>query len=419
MKKFFLSAFSVILILLLLILCTTFRKYDEAILPYYDYETGLYGYCTEDGEIRIPPRFTLAGAFSENGLAPAKSPQYPDGYVNMPWLWGYIDKTGEYVIERKEYINSEPFGERDVVRVSTYDNKWGLMNSHGDIVANLEYDYIFEFSENGLATVVTEDGNYGCINEKGEIVIEPSFDYISPFGKNGLAPASVDGKYGYINENGEYVIEPQFDNAYIFCDDGLARAAIGIERDQRWGFIDDTGKFVIEPSFKWVEDFADNGLARFKDSEQYDELYEMYLYGKTGYINRLGEVVIKPQFDFAYGFSENGLAAAESGYMNWGFINAEGKFVIDAKFYLVNYNSFENCGLAAVSEMSDDGIKYGYINEKGEYVIKPQFDGAEEFNPDGFARVSYLKNPVDEFETGRPEMIYFYINTNGEIIAPK
>jgi ribosomal protein L37E len=69
---------------------------------------------------------------------------------------------------------------------------------------------------------------WGYINTQGEIVIEPQFDYIRPFEKNGLARVFVgemiyldwdvrgpgDGKWGFVNTQGEIVIEPQFDDVW-------------------------------------------------------------------------------------------------------------------------------------------------------------------------------------------------------------
>jgi hypothetical protein len=94
------------------------------------------------------------------------------------------------------------------------------------------------------------------------------------------------------------------------------------------------------------------------------------------------KIIIAPQYtDVLHGFSE-GLAAVAIGEKDkklWGFIDNTGQWVIrpsygDAsKFYE---------GLASVKENN----KYGYIDKKGNFIIKPQFDAAYSFI-EGMAKV--------------------------------
>jgi hypothetical protein len=94
------------------------------------------------------------------------------------------------------------------------------------------------------------------------------------------------------------------------------------------------------------------------------------------------KIIIAPQYtDVLHGFSE-GLAAVAIGEKDkklWGFIDNTGQWVIrpsygDAsKFYE---------GLASVKENN----KYGYIDKKGIFIIKPQFDAAYSFI-EGMAKV--------------------------------
>jgi predicted DNA-binding WGR domain protein len=115
---------------------------------------------------------------------------------------------------------------------------------------------------------------------------------------------------------------------------------------------------------------------------------------KWGYINKEGKVVIEPQFDEAEFFNE-GLARVQ---MNnkWGYINKEGKIVIEPQFK----NGFDfNEGLARV-QMND---KWGYINKEGKVVIKLQFYSASDFN-EGLARVEMNDK-------------WGYINKEGKVVV--
>lgn len=63
-------------------------EYREGLAPFL--ENGLYGYLDARGQEAIPARFEQAKPFSE-GLAAVKEPG---------WGWGYIDKSGAWVIKR-------------------------------------------------------------------------------------------------------------------------------------------------------------------------------------------------------------------------------------------------------------------------------------------------------------------------------
>ena len=72
-------------------------------------------------------------------------------------------------------------------------------------------------------------------------------------------------------------------------------------------------------------------------------------------------------------FSEGLISVYSDG--KWGFMNKKGEMVIKAKYDSVTEFS---CGLAGVGV--DE--KYGYINTDGELVIPLQFDGAASFSDD-------------------------------------
>ncbi|MBE7050620.1 MAG: TIR domain-containing protein [Ruminococcaceae bacterium] len=81
----------------------------------------------------------------------------------------------------------------------------------------------------------------------------------------------------------------------------------------------------------------------------------------------------------------------------WGFINEKGEMVIKPQFD--GTLGFDENGLATV-ELNG---KWGFINEKGEMVIKPQFDEAYYFDENGLAVVK-IKGK------------YGYINETGDMV---
>jgi len=94
--------------------------------------------------------------------------------------------------------------------------------------------------------------------------------------------------------------------------------------------------------------------------------------------------VIPFQYKDAEIFSEDGLAPVKSSKL-WGFINTEGKLVIEEKYDITaggfsifqknNLKGFKD-GVARVKEKKS----WSYINTNGEVIKGLQFDNLELFN---------------------------------------
>ncbi len=108
---------------------------------------------------------------------------------------------------------------------------------------------------------------------------------------------------------------------------------------------------------------------------------------RFGFLHKTnGRIVITPQFVFASTFQDNIAVAAVGNYFvsaRYGFINEKGKWVITPQFNTADQFSE---GKARV-RLND---KWGYINKKGEFIITPQFNLCFSFN-EGLA-AACLKN---------------------------
>jgi hypothetical protein len=209
-------------------------------------------------------------------------------------------------------------------------------------------------------------------------------------------------RWGYMDRAGRIVIPITYTRAYGFAE-GLA----GVKIDDKWAFIDRTGKVVIPARFGQVCDFK-GGLARVETAAD-----------KWQYIDRSGQVSIDLAFKysiFARDFSE-GLAAVYienparfeclghveqdrredydgmRGYINtsfcgrWGFIDQKGTFVIEPQF-IEAFDFSEGLAAVRIRQVNAPQAQWlcGYIDRTGNVVIEPRFDGAFDFS-DGIARV--------------------------------
>ncbi|WP_072226007.1 WG repeat-containing protein [Campylobacter coli] len=101
-----------------------------------------------------------------------------------------------------------------------------------------------------------------------------------------------------------------------------------------------------------------------------------------GFIDHTGKWAIEPQFSDIYPF-ENGFARVVDRDYNIGLINQEGEVIVKPKFD--GMGSFVE-GLALVLKLKNDKEKYGFINKSGKVVIDLEFDDAYNFS-EGLAAV--------------------------------
>jgi hypothetical protein len=336
-----------------------------------------WGFINSKGNVVIQPQFERAFFFSE-GLA---------AVCIENDKCGYIDETGKFVIN-PQFRAALRFAEG--LAAVEVEGKIGYIDKTGKLVINPQFDAVHSdgfglhtFSE-GLARVKVGD-KFGFIDKTGKIVINPQFEDASPFFEE-LAAVEIGGKYGFVDKTGKIVINPQFEDAQPFTN-GLAAVRVG----KQYGYIDKTGKIAINPQFDLAFPFSDGGLAL------------VALNKKGGYVNKSGNYEINPQFVFqsmgpgGFGpdiwqlififtpdigrlsFSE-GLAPAQVSEGKAGYVDKDGKFVINPQFALAF--PFYG-GIALVVSRDSSGEEMGWIDKEGKYVwreTREQAKGSDNVN---------------------------------------
>jgi hypothetical protein len=198
--------------------------------------------------------------------------------------------------------------------------------------------------------------DFQYIDKEGKIVINPQFKNATVF-RDGLALVETSGdkpKFGFISEDGKYAINAQYKEATVFSD-GLAWV---VTENAAPAAIDKKGgiKFSLQDAEE-VRVFKD-GLAAFSMVNEEGE-------EKWGFVNKEGKVVINPQFSSASNFS-NGKCGVKNSDGKWGFIDKDGKISINYQFD--EAGDFKN-GKCIVTSASKDGV----IDNDGKYIINPQF----------------------------------------------
>jgi len=214
------------------------------------------------------------------------------------------------------------------------------------------------------------------------------------------------GKTGFINSTGQVVIKPNFLTAGEFSE-GLASARI----NGTYGYIDETGKFVIQPQFDYATPFSEGLAVVYKD-------------GQPFFINKQGQKSFQINFS-AVGQFENGKAKVQTATKKLGFIDKQGKLIIDTVFTRIN--SFVQ-GMAVVEGTnhhpyadSEEGIKkkyeMGVIDSLGQFIIPyGKYEQINDFE-NGYFKVEI---PAESWDTidGYSKQTGF-ITKNGRLILAK
>ncbi|MBQ2540312.1 MAG: WG repeat-containing protein [Paludibacteraceae bacterium] len=165
-------------------------------------------------------------------------------------------------------------------------------------------------------------------------------------------PAGEDGSnlWGFIDENGKMVISANYSETYNFsC--GWAR----VKEDGEKQFIDKDGKSVIPDPFP--ESYFNFNRIRFEED------------GKVGMYDENWKVVIPADYKSLGVCTEDGLISFSEDGKEYGYLDKDGKVVIQEQFY--NAENFAG-GIAVVAEEKDGNFRYGVIDKKGNFLIDYQ-----------------------------------------------
>jgi len=132
-------------------------------------------------------------------------------------------------------------------------NKFGLMNSKGELIIPCKYDMLVGgFNHYGLAEV-RRDGLTGFVNKKGEEVIECKYQSVGEF-REGLLNVRLNDKWGYIDTTGKTIIPHKYDIGINFYE-GLACVALKENGTWHFGYINKEDKIVIPLIYSNAKDF--------------------------------------------------------------------------------------------------------------------------------------------------------------------
>jgi len=327
-------------------------------------------------------RDRLERLFTKKDIAKLKYVAYKK---NDDDRWGIIDiQTGKIVLEN-EWQNMPVIIGYDIVKVSNKDDKFELYKiAEKPLRIGDEYKNAGDYSE-GLIPVAKENQYITFLDTEGKEVLKVK---------------ELEGKL--------------VESVGVFSE-GLARFK---NEDGKWGFFDKSGKVVIKARYKSVSDFAE-GIARVEEETSADnvtatapstmstdaprsfegglppapaveaprpvqaplpmgarapsqEFRSPVSKIKKGFIDRAGKEAIKLTPGIHYqDIYEGMIPFTDDDGKTYGFMNAKGEKVIKPSKDFRSVGQF-NDGYAAFY----DGDKWGIVNKKGETVVRAKYDFA-------------------------------------------
>lgn len=152
--------------------------------------------------------------------------------------YGLMNRNGDVVVEPKyDRILDSCYNESDVVRVAQYytygfnrstkepstylGTKWGLLDSSGNLMLDLNYKEIGVSDDNRILTLRHMDGQYEVITIDGKVIIPK-------------------GKYPWVDTS----------------EKGLIRVNCFIGEEKRWGVLDTNGNIVLPLRYSNIWNFV-------------------------------------------------------------------------------------------------------------------------------------------------------------------
>lgn len=328
----------------------------------------------------------------------AKMQKYTDfgafhgGYalVQRAGKWGYIDTQGNEVVACK-YETPRPvkdsFDPDTVFSFCHYRlrtnlqpsevrlpvvraGKCGYVDATGKEVISCKYAACDAFYGNLARVQVQEGGSMGLINTQGREVLTCTYDYIERSPVDGLifcARRLVDGGWecGLVDTTGTALVPVEYNDCARYINDIVAVCKKG-----KWGYVNKMGKEFVPLKY----DFAQLPY--------------------TSYRTKIEEV--RKSFASEQALLSEGLRFQElkNETLNAIFVGEKGDTVLRLPYHIQNTRYYDNESVAETevpifregcARVRLDG-KWGYINQRGEFVLPPLFYSLEPFS-DGLALV--------------------------------
>ncbi len=321
--------------------------------------------------------------------------------------------------------------------VSTND-KWGVINSKGEIIVSAEYDNMIVIPDPTKAIFIcqenvdTENNTYQSFAiDANSTKLFTSYDNVEAmqnidnngnvFYDTSVLKVERDGKYGLINFNGKELLSPEYSS--ITPLKNVTKSFV-TEKDGKKGLVDNSGSVIIENEYADIIALTDKyedgyivknesgkyGLINYNRKQILDCKYTeiMHIYGSEMYIvkeendielvDSNGLIKLKNGFSEAVSIDNSNIIVKSND--KYGVISSSGESVIPQEYQDLKY-LFEGNYIA-----KKDG-KYGIIDITGKVQVDYIYNNISFSSEEGFIEAEKENGEVDLLDES------FVVNCSG------
>lgn len=179
--------------------------------------------------------------------------------------------------------------------------------------------------------------------------------------------------------------------------DKKAMGCIPVKSGEKWGYVDSEGKWLINPQFESVDAFHEGWAVVQRENGEY------------GFTDTDGKIMNDAWYKGATRFS-SGKAWVVAENTAPVLIDTKGNKLSEVREALRVYSYTEGLAMALVKDEKTGRTLYGYLDGKGKWAIKPQFESVGAFS-EGRAAVARTNEEKNRMEHG-------YIDKSGALVIP-
>ena len=286
--------------------------------------------------------------------------------------WGVINSNGDIVID-PSYAEMiiVPNSKKDIF-LCTFDVNYDdgtyktkalngkneeIFTSYEQIEAITNIDENQNLSYNGQVLRVQKQGKYGLINMDGTEILPCEYEEIKALqGVENAILLQKEGKYGIVNNEGKTLIEPNYVEIQ-----GLGKEAsqgfIVKNQEEKYGIIDISNKQVLETKYDAISKIHEG------------DYYVVTENGKQKVVKKDGTEILNGEYDEIVAIlknPENGIIYKDN--EKYGLMNLEG-----TKIIAENYDDLKEAKTGTFIVKQKDN--YGIIDQEGKTLVEVKYKG--------------------------------------------
>ncbi len=347
-----------------------------------------YGYINNKGELKLQLEYNEILKLDNNNedyVIARKNGQY--GFIKN------YENIIDFIYQDIEYYN-----DIKVLRLQK-GTKYGVANLNGDIIIPIDFT---ELEIKGNYIYAKNDSENIVYNSKGE---KQSIDFNTTISNTENENYKIQmnsqenrNVYGVIDEQGNQVIP----NKYLYLEYAYRDYFIVCGENGKLGVVDKNDNIIVDLQYDLVQKINDKCAIQTlnvnsKVTSIYSSNMEKSLELTNANISIEDEYIkVYSEYDLKYldnngniieskdALKENTLFASKQNE-KWGFVDSEGKFVIEPIYERVT--DFNKYGYASIKLNN----KWGSINENGKIIIEPKYEFNSDYSEIDFINRYYKK----------------------------